>query len=291
MHNIVNLLKVTKLYDFKWFKCFEFYENFPLLEKKSHLKKKKKHLRQESEPGLRNVWWGWCGEDGAESREEDETGRPGDWEQVQVGLLPGRDWDPQGKDELNFGDVKLRSWIEWYIQSSHGRQCCWVASCSLTPSPLPWSDHLAVFTQNDCSFLSLHGGRLLGVLTVHFPLTPLLLLGSVSFSGPSSGKLTIWLGLGPLSSSQHPVFLYRKSQWSQVSHDTYIDVNPCRCLLLKIYLFMAALGLHCCMQPFSGGGAWGLLPGCSARASHCGGFSCCRAWVLECGLSGCSTQA
>ena len=51
MHNIVNLLKVTKLYAFKWFKCFEFYENFPLLgKKKCHLKKKKKHLRQGSEP-------------------------------------------------------------------------------------------------------------------------------------------------------------------------------------------------------------------------------------------------
>ena len=32
---------------------------------------------------------------------------------------------------------------------------------------------------------------------------------------------------------------------------------------LKIYLFMAALGLRC-----------------SAWASHCGGFSCCRAWAL-----------
>ena len=32
---------------------------------------------------------------------------------------------------------------------------------------------------------------------------------------------------------------------------------------LVIYLFLAALGLHC--------GAW---------ASHCGGFSCCGAWVL-----------
>ena len=52
---------------------------FSRWKKKSHLKKKKKHLRQESEPGLRNGWWGWCGEDRAESHEEEETGQPGDW--------------------------------------------------------------------------------------------------------------------------------------------------------------------------------------------------------------------
>ena len=47
-------------------------------------------------------------------------------------------------------------------------------------------------------------------------------------------------------------------------------------------LFLAALGLRCC-----------------ARASHCGGFSCCRAWALDarasivatCGLRSCSAWA
>ena len=28
-------------------------------------------------------------------------------------------------------------------------------------------------------------------------------------------------------------------------------------------------------------GEWGLLSSCGARASHCGGFSCCRAWAFE----------
>ena len=36
-------------------------------------------------------------------------------------------------------------------------------------------------------------------------------------------------------------------------------------------LFLALLGFHCCLQAFSS---------CSARASHCGGFSCYRAWAL-----------
>ena len=43
-------------------------------------------------------------------------------------------------------------------------------------------------------------------------------------------------------------------------------------------LFLAALGLHCCAQAFSSCGEWRLLFG--ARASHCGGFSCCGAWTL-----------
>ena len=34
-------------------------------------------------------------------------------------------------------------------------------------------------------------------------------------------------------------------------------------------------------------GQQGLLYSCGARASHCGGFSCCRAQALEQGLSSC----
>ena len=38
-----------------------------------------------------------------------------------------------------------------------------------------------------------------------------------------------------------------------------------------IYLFLAALGLHCCM--------WATLC-CGAQASHCSGFSCCGAQAV-----------
>ena len=41
--------------------------------------------------------------------------------------------------------------------------------------------------------------------------------------------------------------------------------------MLFIYLFLAVLGLHYCMQS---------LPSCGAWASHRGGFSCCRAQAL-----------
>ena len=46
---------------------------------------------------------------------------------------------------------------------------------------------------------------------------------------------------------------------------------------LFIYLFLAALGLRCCARAFSSCGEQGLLFHCSARASCCGGFSCCGA--------------
>ena len=43
---------------------------------------------------------------------------------------------------------------------------------------------------------------------------------------------------------------------------------------LNFYLFLAALGLHCCAWAFSSCSKWGLLSSCSAQASHCGSFSC-----------------
>ena len=58
---------------------------------------------------------------------------------------------------------------------------------------------------------------------------------------------------------------------------------------LFIYLYM--LGLCCGVQAFSSWGEQGLLSGCSAWASHCGGLSFYRAqslWSL--GFRKCSTQ-
>ena len=64
------------------------------------------------------------------------------------------------------------------------------------------------------------------------------------------------------------------------------------------------LGLHCCSWAFSSCGEQGLLSSFGARASHCSGFSCCRAqalghrdfsscgpWVLERGLGSYGTWA
>ena len=68
---------------------------------------------------------------------------------------------------------------------------------------------------------------------------------------------------------------------------------------LFIYLFLAVLGLRYCEWGFSTCGEWWLLFRCGARASHCAGFSCCRAQALGArasvvvayGLISCGSQA
>ena len=55
---------------------------------------------------------------------------------------------------------------------------------------------------------------------------------------------------------------------------------------------MAVSGLHCCADCFfSSCGEQGLLSGCSTRASHCCGFSRCRAQAREHGFSSGGAQA
>ena len=44
--------------------------------------------------------------------------------------------------------------------------------------------------------------------------------------------------------------------------------------------YLAVLGLHCCTDFFSCCGERGLLSSSGAQASHCGGFSGCRAQAL-----------
>ena len=50
--------------------------------------------------------------------------------------------------------------------------------------------------------------------------------------------------------------------------------------LFYLYLFLATLGLRCCVRAFSLVAASGGALRCSTRASRCGGFSCCGAWAL-----------
>ena len=65
--------------------------------------------------------------------------------------------------------------------------------------------------------------------------------------------------------------------------------------LKLINLFLAALGLHCCVQAFSSYSERGLLC-CGVQASR-GSFSCCGAWALgvrasvvaACGLNSCGS--
>ena len=63
-------------------------------------------------------------------------------------------------------------------------------------------------------------------------------------------------------------------------HSSKVSIFRHSLLLLTIlfsYLFLAALGLCCCMQALSSCREQELLRDCSAQASLCSGFSCCEA--------------
>ena len=58
--------------------------------------------------------------------------------------------------------------------------------------------------------------------------------------------------------------------------------------ILKMYLFLAVLGCHCCSQAFPSGGNWRLLSSCGARFFNT--VACLVAeHGLECGHSTCGT--
>ena len=81
-----------------------------------------------------------------------------------------------------------------------------------------------------------------------------------------------------LSASQG---LVKGASSQEVSGPRKLSLIPSSSSFFKIiYLFLAMVGFCCCMQPFSSCGERGLLSSCRTRASHCSGFSCCRAQAL-----------
>ena len=50
-----------------------------------------------------------------------------------------------------------------------------------------------------------------------------------------------------------------------------------------LYIFLVALGLHCCTRAFSRCDEQGLLSSCSVHALHCGGFYCSEHGLLSIG--------
>ena len=56
-----------------------------------------------------------------------------------------------------------------------------------------------------------------------------------------------------------------------------------------IYLFLAMVGLRCCLGFSPVATEWGLLSSCRARASLCGGFSWGAQALGHPGVSGCRT--
>ena len=60
----------------------------------------------------------------------------------------------------------------------------------------------------------------------------------------------------------------------------WTSLNFLKKFIYFIYLSSAALSLHCCTRAFSSLRWTGATLRCGARASHCGGFSCCGAQAL-----------
>ena len=82
---------------------------------------------------------------------------------------------------------------------------------------------------------------------------------------------------------------YMRLQHQQTLCLLAIMFSACFWCLIFISLFLAALGLHCCMQAFSSCNERGLLSS-HVRAFHCSGFSCLQSMdSIECGLNSCLT--
>lgn len=72
-------------------------------------------------------------------------------------------------------------------------------------------------------------------------------------------------------------------------HDPSSSVAVVLRLFFKKLLILAALGLCCCLGPFSGCSERGLLSTCSAWAPHCSGC-CCRAQPQATGSNSCGCR-
>ena len=78
------------------------------------------------------------------------------------------------------------------------------------------------------------------------------------------------------TTSSFPLIILHRSivEFSQSSQEGFSVFGFC------LGGFLTAWSVHCCAWAFSSCNKWGLLSSCKARASHCGGFSCCRAQSL-----------
>ena len=67
--------------------------------------------------------------------------------------------------------------------------------------------------------------------------------------------------------------------WTQLSNWTEPNLRTQESFPVCIYLFLALLGLFLLCRLSSSCGRWEGCSSCSCSASHCGGFSHCRAWA------------
>ena len=65
------------------------------------------------------------------------------------------------------------------------------------------------------------------------------------------------------------------------SEREHVNQSIKKIFLNLFLLFLAVLGLCCCMQASSSCSEWELLSNCSAQAPHYGSISCCEAQALR----------
>ena len=105
-----------------------------------------------------------------------------------------------------------------------------------------------------------------------------------AFSSCREQVLLFDVGMGPQQLRYVGSRVWGHMGSSQTRDQTRIPCIGTWIFFLLIYLIslvLAVLGLHCCKRAFSSCGEWGLLSSWGVQASHCGGFSCCRAQALE----------
>ena len=90
-------------------------------------------------------------------------------------------------------------------------------------------------------------------------------------------EFLVWWTRGGLGRVAHPGRAWNSTPFPHTLHSPSLLAGCSSDCFLKSYLFLAALGLCCCLGAFSGCSERGLLSTCSAWASHCSGFCCCRA--------------
>ena len=85
--------------------------------------------------------------------------------------------------------------------------------------------------------------------------------------------------------NHHLILMWGEKRTAHLPHHLFFIQT----FKILIYFFLMGLGLCCCARTssscgewglLSGCGEWGLLASCSARSSHHGGLSCCRAQAL-----------
>ena len=85
--------------------------------------------------------------------------------------------------------------------------------------------------------------------------------------------------------------VYVTAFWLCPSSDQLLLTIHVSLYFFKKYFYFSICFIFSCAGssllhgPFSGCGGWGLPSSCGAQASHCCGFSCCRAQALGCVLS------